>query len=217
MSSNPHRFTEIVDRVLQKIREKRVALLWPQNIGCELNPIEGVRWIHYISGTLAPPLTVAYRLSDLPNPRKEVVGLSMLVIPSASPLLLGELKSGFPSSKEAQFVSECMNRFVPTLMDCSQMRAFFDSSSQEYAKLEEAMAWFSAQGGTVLGGPCASKNTSEAIDTTLCLDKPAWYSWGEIRSRVSPKGRIVIASGVRFTAEALDRLQSLCITIEQRG
>ena len=199
------------------MREKRVALLWPQDKGYELSRIEGVCWVHYVSGTPAHPLSLAYRLSDIAHSRKEAVGLSMLIIPQASAVLLAELRSGFPSSKEGQFVSECLDRSVPTLMDCSQMRQSFDPNSQEYAKLHEAIVWFSAQGGTILGENLPTKKNPNTVDNTLRLDKPAWYSWGEIRSRVSPNGRIVIVPGVRFTAEAHDRLRSLCITIEQRG
>lgn len=213
-------FEEIIKRVVERISSRRVGFLWFYGEGEALSPVKGISWVHYISGPSSLTQHPFYRLSRMEKPENEANGLSLLVMPRACARILGEIFSRFPVSPDARFVSACMQRSVPVLIDPSRMNQWMESRDpSERAAFEAAKRWMLSQGVVFLGenGSRKKEISHHSHYSGDCyLENSGWYSWQEVSSLVSSCNRIILSRGVRLTPEAVERLGRLNISIEEK-
>lgn len=214
-------FEEIVRRAVERISFRRVGFLWFYGEGEALPSVNGISWVHYISGPSPLAQPPFYRLSRMEKPENEAEGLSLLVMPGACVRILAEIFSRFPVSPDARFVHACMQRSVPILLDPTRMNQWMGSrSSFERTAFDAAKRWMVSQGVIFLGEIASEKkersqNKSHSGD--CYLENSGWYSWQEVSALVSSCSRIVLGRGARLTPEAVERLGRLNISIHEKG
>lgn len=213
--------SNVCDIVMKRVFMPRVGVLWTSE-GPKMyqwQSCDEVTWVHYVPENFSEAFKVdnnpCYFVESLEDPRCESATLSALAIPMASMQLISEIYLGIPYSAAGLLVDGCLEKGMPVVLHIGSAKCHPEATAAKKGTFEDILLKLSKKGIAVIAGD-EFVTKEGTVSKTLYVEEEGWISWCEIADRLSGVCRVLLGKKARLTDEALDRLRSLGIKVEER-